>query len=163
MIFGGIQQLWPSSGHTRLRFWQGGQTPPKSKQGGGWAPLTLTTAAILSLVFLNFLASLELLLPTYTFAVGLLLFLQTSSSAQLGWYWVWPGLFSVFTCSMTMMNYSSTLKCVYDQNYCPSRALRIQTVKLRIPCEGGSVAEWLACWTRAQKGPGSNRSRDAVG
>jgi len=26
----------------------------------------------------------------------------------------------------------------------------------------GSVAEWLACWTQAQKGPGSNRSRDAV-
>ena len=29
--------------------------------------------------------------------------------------------------------------------------------------QGGSVAEWLACWTPAQKGPGSNRSRDAVG
>jgi len=28
---------------------------------------------------------------------------------------------------------------------------------------GGSSAEWLACWTQAQKGPGSNRSRDAVG
>ena len=28
---------------------------------------------------------------------------------------------------------------------------------------GGSLAEWLACWTQAQKGPGSNRSRDAVG
>ena len=28
---------------------------------------------------------------------------------------------------------------------------------------GGSVAEWLACWTRSQKDPGSNRSRDAVG
>jgi len=28
---------------------------------------------------------------------------------------------------------------------------------------GGSVAEWLACWTQAQKGPGSNRTRDAVG
>ena len=28
---------------------------------------------------------------------------------------------------------------------------------------GGSVAEWLACWTRAQKGPCSNRSRDAIG
>ena len=28
---------------------------------------------------------------------------------------------------------------------------------------GGSVAEWLACITQAQKGPGSNRSRDAVG
>ena len=29
--------------------------------------------------------------------------------------------------------------------------------------KGGSVAESLACWTQAQKGPGSNRSRDAVG
>ena len=29
--------------------------------------------------------------------------------------------------------------------------------------EGGSLAEWLTCWTRAQKGPGSNCSRDAVG
>ena len=28
---------------------------------------------------------------------------------------------------------------------------------------GGSVAEWLPCWTQAQKGPGSNRSCDAVG
>jgi len=28
---------------------------------------------------------------------------------------------------------------------------------------GGSVAEWLACGTQAQKGPGSNRSPDAVG
>ena len=28
---------------------------------------------------------------------------------------------------------------------------------------GGSLAELLACWTRAQKDPGSNRSRDAVG
>ena len=25
------------------------------------------------------------------------------------------------------------------------------------------VAEWLACWTQAQKGLGSNHSRDAVG
>ena len=29
--------------------------------------------------------------------------------------------------------------------------------------QGGSLAEWLACWTQAQKGPRSNRSRDAVG
>jgi len=28
---------------------------------------------------------------------------------------------------------------------------------------GCSVVEWLACWTQAQKGPGSNRSRAAVG
>jgi len=29
--------------------------------------------------------------------------------------------------------------------------------------EGGSVAEWLVCWTQAQKGLGSDCSRDAVG
>ena len=29
--------------------------------------------------------------------------------------------------------------------------------------EGGSEAEWLACWTQATKGLGSNLSRDAVG
>jgi len=28
---------------------------------------------------------------------------------------------------------------------------------------GGLVAEWLACWTQAQKVPGSNSSHDAVG
>ena len=28
---------------------------------------------------------------------------------------------------------------------------------------GGSVAEWLACWTQAQYGLGSKRSRVAVG
>jgi len=27
---------------------------------------------------------------------------------------------------------------------------------------GGSVAEWLACWTQAQKGLCSNRSRNIV-
>ena len=27
---------------------------------------------------------------------------------------------------------------------------------------GGSVAKWLACWTQAQKGLGSNQSRDAI-
>ena len=29
--------------------------------------------------------------------------------------------------------------------------------------KGGSVAEWLACWTQVQKGLGSSLSRDAVG
>ena len=28
---------------------------------------------------------------------------------------------------------------------------------------GGSVTEWLACWTQVQKGLGANRSHDAVG
>ena len=36
-------------------------------------------------------------------------------------------------------------------------------VKYIVCTLGGSVAEWLACWTEAQKGPGSNRSRNAVG
>jgi len=31
------------------------------------------------------------------------------------------------------------------------------------PNMGGSAADWLACWTQAQKGLGSNRSRDVVG
>jgi len=31
-----------------------------------------------------------------------------------------------------------------------------------LPYLGGLAAEWLACWTQAQNGPGSNRSRDAV-
>jgi len=34
---------------------------------------------------------------------------------------------------------------------------------LRPKTMGGSVAEWLACWTQAQKGLGSNRNRDAIG
>jgi len=33
----------------------------------------------------------------------------------------------------------------------------------QVASSGGSIAEWLACWTQAQKGLGSNRSRDAVG
>ena len=40
---------------------------------------------------------------------------------------------------------------------------RLDPPKLESSVIGGSEAEWLACWTRAQKGPGSNRSRDAVG
>jgi len=33
-----------------------------------------------------------------------------------------------------------------------------------LTCMGGSVAEWLACWVDSgAEGPGSNRSRDAVG
>ena len=35
--------------------------------------------------------------------------------------------------------------------------------KAELTWVGGSVAEWLACWTQAQKGLSSNRSRDAVG
>jgi len=29
--------------------------------------------------------------------------------------------------------------------------------------QGSSVAEWLACWTQAQKGPGSNSSKTLSG
>ena len=39
----------------------------------------------------------------------------------------------------------------------------ISLFSINILTVGGSVAEYLACWTQTQKGPGSNRSRDAVG
>jgi len=35
--------------------------------------------------------------------------------------------------------------------------------KTQLCVQGGSVAEWIACWTQAQKGLGLNRSRDADG
>jgi len=31
-----------------------------------------------------------------------------------------------------------------------------------LSCRVAPVAEWLACWTQAQKGPGSNRSCDCL-
>jgi len=40
---------------------------------------------------------------------------------------------------------------------------RDNCVLVVISLESGSVAEWLECWTQAQKGSGSNRNRDAVG
>jgi len=44
------------------------------------------------------------------------------------------------------------------------KKLKIKMDMLRsIGKQGGSVAEWLACWTQAQMGPGSNRSRGDVG
>jgi len=58
---------------------------------------------------------------------------------------------------------------------CVCNAVKSQNLGLRLfidnptgiipsidPVWDGSVAEWLACWTQAQKGLGSNRSRDAV-
>jgi len=39
--------------------------------------------------------------------------------------------------------------------------LKSQVTFVRMTSDG-SVAEWLACWTEAQKGLGSNHSRDAV-
>ena len=35
-------------------------------------------------------------------------------------------------------------------------------IRTELVLTDGSVAEWLACWTHAQKGLSSNRSRDAV-
>jgi len=42
-------------------------------------------------------------------------------------------------------------------------AVSLSQHKLTVAHLGGSVAEWLACWTQARKVLGSNRSRDAVG
>ena len=40
---------------------------------------------------------------------------------------------------------------------------RLSVLVILYTQRGGSVAEWLAWWTQAQKGLGSNRSRDIVG
>ena len=40
---------------------------------------------------------------------------------------------------------------------------RVTYIQLPVAHWAGSVAEWLAFWTQAQKGLGSNRNRDAVG
>ena len=49
-------------------------------------------------------------------------------------------------------------ECFGDPDNCNTGQYTVHTIYIV-----GSVAEWLACWTQAQKGPGSNRSRDAVG
>jgi len=54
-----------------------------------------------------------------------------------------------------------TPRCVAAQSTEPQT--HIIYVSIYLLGRGGSVAEWLACWAQAQKGPGSNRSRDAVG
>jgi len=45
----------------------------------------------------------------------------------------------------------------------PIQAVILINYVILVQIKGGSVAEWLACWTHAQKGLGSNRSRDVVG
>jgi len=39
----------------------------------------------------------------------------------------------------------------------------IESIRTYCNLPGSSIAEWLACWTQAHKGPGSNRSHVAVG
>jgi len=46
---------------------------------------------------------------------------------------------------------------------CQRNKIENQSAFSAVTRRGGSVAEWSACWTQAQKGPGSNRSRDVVG
>jgi len=84
-----------------------------------------------------------------------------------------------------MITDAACMRCrVYVTVGCPSVGLSVQSMdicrllaadigrQLSAPrtgyrslaaCSGGSVAEWLGCWTQAQKGLDSNRSSDAVG
>ena len=48
--------------------------------------------------------------------------------------------------------HTSVIRCTAQLHFCSILLLM-----------HGSVAEWLAWWTQAQKGPGSNHSLDAVG
>jgi len=53
--------------------------------------------------------------------------------------------------------YRDALYVADDQRRSAAARIALQvTWSVRI-FMGGSVAEWLACWTQAQKGPGSNR------
>jgi len=67
-------------------------------------------------------------------------------------------LHTVAQCSIVPSTFPSTLLL-----WLILFALTMSYSPFTVHCQGDSVAEWLACWTRAQKGPGSNRSRDAVG
>jgi len=90
------------------------------------------------------------------------------------WQWHQLGHMQVCT-SLQTDNHASTPPLSFLQAGCPScrptnsvKALKAIGIILafKTPSNtqaGGSVAEWLACSTRAQKGLGSNRSRDAVG
>ena len=51
----------------------------------------------------------------------------------------------------------------YQSSYCLKLSTVIVTDELNVCVKCGSVAEWLACWTQAQKGLGANRSRGTVG
>ena len=51
--------------------------------------------------------------------------------------------------------------CTHEKFLC-RRFRRLQDTNFGVVV-GKVVAEWLVRWTQAQKGPGSNRSRDAVG
>ena len=61
-------------------------------------------------------------------------------------------LTSISSSAFSRLFLSTWLRSVFFINSCNN-----------IHNRGDSVAKWLACWTRAQNGPGSNRSRDAVG
>ena len=61
-----------------------------------------------------------------------------------------------------VLNYKHNMT-TNKQNQNRAGKLSTHNIFLSSSCRSGSVAEWVACWTQAQKGPGSNRSRDAVG
>jgi len=64
----------------------------------------------------------------------------------------------LLTCVIRRPVFGSSIQC-----QCHKVGVSISLYAVRPISRGGSVAEWLACWTQALKGPGSNRSRDAVG
>jgi len=47
---------------------------------------------------------------------------------------------------------------IFYKQFLVKHRFRINTMR-----KGGSVAKWLACWTQAQNGPGSNRSATLSG
>jgi len=56
---------------------------------------------------------------------------------------------------------TSLAHCKFSLSFLHPTYCIVQLYELHIQY-GGSVAEWLACWTEAQKSLGSSGSRDAV-
>jgi len=70
--------------------------------------------------------------------------------------------------SVATVYFTEFMRCV--QNASDQASLQqgrilqnLSTLRQVTVIKGDSVAEWLACWTQAQNGLGSNRSHDAVG
>jgi len=58
---------------------------------------------------------------------------------------------------------TTSIALIYRQTWKLGACKVAYNSRLRLTRKGGSVAEWLACWTQAQQGLGSNRSLYAAG
>jgi len=74
--------------------------------------------------------------------------------------WLEAVCFEVVRCPESFLTQLAlTVSCFYSNFSC----IHVSHSHIVFAMQGGSVAEWLACWTQAQNGLGLNCSHDAVG